>query len=466
MKPRIPAPLPHRPVVVAGLGLSGCAAVRYAERRGWRPVACDEKPISAAARAALPPGVEAREGAFDPAFFAAAGAVILSPGVPTSHAAVRAAVRAGVPLWNEPGLALAELKLPVVAVTGSSGKTTTATLVAEMLSASGRRPYLGGNVGRPLLDLCDPEVLPAFDVVVAELSSFQLEVAAPFAAKVAVLTPFHADHLDRHGSVEAYFDAKAGLFRWLEADGVAVLGLHHRTHARFSAVVRGDVRWYRPKGAVSVGALAEGPVLGAESDEDQLTWVGGHGTFVLPFEGPAFATAANRENAAAAALAALEAGGTEAGVRSVLASFRGLPHRLEFVGRWDGVAFVNDSKATNTVATAGALRGFPSRSVVLLAGGRNKGLDPRDLVDLVADRCRAVVAFGEAGSAFAEAFRNHVAVEHVPEFAAAVAKARALALPGDTVLLSPACASHDAFQSYSERGDRFRSLVSDRSRGS
>jgi UDP-N-acetylmuramoylalanine--D-glutamate ligase len=450
------------PVLVAGLGLSGIAVVRHFHRENVPVVAWDEKPVPAATRDALPAGVELREGPFDPDRFARAGAVVVSPGISPRHPAIAAARGAGVPCWNEAGLALRRVTLPIVGITGSSGKTTTATLIAEMLAASGKRPFLGGNVGRPLLEVLAPEAEGGFDVVVAELSSFQLEVASPFVPSVAVLTPFHEDHLDRHGSVESYFQAKANLFRWLGPSGVAVLGLHHRTHARFSGLVRGKVHWYRPHDRGVVGPLAARPQVGATTTDRELALcldAAAPRATTLAFSGPAFATSANRENAAAAALATLAAGGTVEGVRTVLETFRGLPHRLEFVARRDGVAFVNDSKATNTVATAGALRSFPSRSVVLLVGGRNKGLDPNDLLELVSDRCRAVVAFGEAGPVFAEALAGRAPVEIVEAFDDAVVQATRLARPGDTVLLSPACSSHDAFRSYAERGDRFRRLV-------
>lgn len=451
------APTPF--VLVAGLGKSGLAACRYFLRRGYRVVACDERDVAgASALSSAFPALELRTGPFDAALFAAARLVVLSPGIDPRHEAVRAAVAEGVPLTNEPSLALERIPLPVLTVTGSAGKTTTVTAAAQMLRASGRRPFLGGNVGAPLLDLLDPSLSEeeqpwrAYDCIVAELSSFQIELLAPFRPKAAVLTTLGADHLDRHGSVEAYHGIKRRLFSWLQDTDAAIVRFDQDTHQPFSASTGARRFGYGTE-------PAETPAQGAWRAGDTLHFR--HPSFTGTIENaPAAAlSGANAHNLLAAALGALELGATEEGIRAAVSEFRGLPHRLEFVHERNGVRFVNDSKATNVAAASSALGSFPPKSVVLLAGGKNKGLALEALREPIERACRLVVTFGESGDTIARSLDGRVPVRRSTKLTDAVETALRFAEPGDVVLLSPACASHDEFRDYMERGERFRTLV-------
>jgi UDP-N-acetylmuramoylalanine--D-glutamate ligase len=322
---------------------------------------------------------------------------------------------------TEIGLTLRELPGPVVAVTGTNGKSTTASLIAAMLDASGVPVVLGGNIGRSLLNAAS-EMTPD-TVAVLELSSFQLHWLehTAFAPIAGVVTNVTGDHFDRHPSFEHYVAAKRRLAELVPADGVLILREDDPVCREFARATRGRVAWF-----------------GGDDIVDGLRLVGRH----------------NHANAAAARCAALAAGATEAGCRAAAAGFRPLPHRLEDLGERAGVLRINDSVSTTPVATAAAVAAF-ARPVILLTGGRDKGLDLRPLLE-AARRARAVVTYGESGPVLAKSLPG----AHVQAgFDAAVRQALQLARPGDVVLLSPGFASYDEFPGFDARGARFRELV-------
>ena len=328
---------------------------------------------------------------------------------------------------------------PIVAITGTNGKTTVTTLVVDMLVASGRNAVEAGNTDVPLVNAVDD---PAVEVFVVEASSFRLDHSSTFRPAVGTWLNFDPDHLDVHATLVAYEAAKASLWANLGPDDLAV------ANAEDPVVMRNV-----PAGAaVTTFGVAKGDnrVVG-----DTLV-VGGQ---------PLIATheLARRlphdlSNALAAATTALAGGATRDGVATALAQFNGLPHRVELVARHGEIAWFDDSKATTPHAVVAAVGGFDS--VVLIAGGRNKGIDLGPLGDL-APRVRAVVAIGEAADAVAEAFAGRRPVESAASMADAVDTAARLARPGDTVLLSPGCASYDWYRNYGERGDDFARLVRD-----
>ena len=366
--------------------------------------------------------------------------VVPSPLVTEAHPAVVAARAAGVPVRSEIDLAADRARVPIVAVTGTNGKTTVTSLTAAMLDASGRRATAAGNIGRTLLDAVDDDV----DVLVAEVSSFQLAFAETFRPRVAVLLGLAEDHLDWHETFENYVAAKARVFEHQRGDDLLVFD---GDDAVASAVATGA-----PARRVAVTLRAAATAFHVAGDELRAP------------DGHAFASVADmrralphdRTNALAAAAAAFEVGATEPGVRDALARYETMPHRVALVGEHGGVQFVDDSKATNPHATMHAVAAFDS--VVLLAGGRNKGLDLAALAG-AADRIRAVVAFGEAAPEVNAAFAGIRPVEVVGTMRDAVVVGAALAQPGDVVLLSPACASFDAYPNYGARGDDFAAEV-------
>jgi UDP-N-acetylmuramoylalanine--D-glutamate ligase len=433
-------------ILVVGLGVTGEAVARRLVADGPVTVV-DDRPGSAAF-ATRAVGLEALGvtvvGGPTPeqlaGLVAEAELVVPSPGVPESHPIYGLASGAGVPIRSEIELAGAAANrrgLPLVAVTGTNGKTTVTTLIAEMLSAGGRRALAAGNIGRPLLDAVQDDV----DVVVAEVSSFQLRFTEKFRPRVAVFLNVAEDHLDWHPSFDDYVAAKARIFARQSGDDLLVFNADDKAVAGVATAA--------PARSVAF-TLHSGAAGSWRLENDRLLRPDGATLIAAPDlarNGPH-----DIANALAAAAAAVEFGGENEALRRVLASFSGLPHRVTPVGQSGGVTFVDDSKATNPHAALAALAGFDS--VVLLAGGRNKGLD-LGVLRTEAGRIRAVVAIGEAAGEVEACFAGLRPVRRAGSMAEAVRLGAELAEPGDTVLLSPACASFDWYSGYAARGDDF-----------
>jgi UDP-N-acetylmuramoylalanine--D-glutamate ligase len=369
--------------------------------------------------------VRFRLGGHHPDDFDAADVIVVNPAVPFDHPLVERARDRGTEIVTEIGLTLRELQGPVVAVTGTNGKSTTASLCAAMLRASGVPAALGGNIGRSLLN--EAARLDRETVTVLELSSFQLAWLEHdmFSPVAGIVTNVSGDHFDRHPTFEHYVAAKLQLVEAVGADGIVVLNRHDEVCRAFAARARGGVVWF--------GDPADEPVA-----LDRLGLAGRH----------------NRANAAAAAHAALATGATPAGCAKAAGTFRPLPHRLEPLGDRGGVRFIDDSVATTPVATAAAVEACGG-SVILLAGGRDKGLDWKPLIE-AAGRAKELIAYGETGPQL----RDAVPRAHLERnLDGAVRRALDLARPGDVVLLSPGFASYDEFPGFDARGARFRRLV-------
>jgi UDP-N-acetylmuramoylalanine--D-glutamate ligase len=440
--PTTPAGSGERALVV-GLGRSGQAVARHLLVRGMSVAAVDDAPSDEARAAAAALGLTMVEAPTTEALanlVVRADLVVPSPGVPASHPVFGLARAAGVPVRGEVELASRWSICPLVAVTGTNGKTTVTSLIAEMLSASGIPSIAAGNIGLPLSDAVANEDLK---VVVAEVSSFQLAFAESFRPVVAVWLNLAPDHLDWHGDAEAYIAAKARI--WANQGP-------------------GDVAVVNADDPVVMAQAARAPsrivTFGLEPDRAQFTVVNGR---LKGPDGPIVevsdltrALPHDLTNALAASAAALAAGATIEGVQAALAAFAPLPHRLTLVAYAGGVRWYDDSKATNPHAAVAAVQGFDS--VVLLAGGRNKGLDLSEL-SAVADKVRAVVAIGEAAAEVAAAFDGRSAVWVAESMKEAVTLAANAAQPGDAVLLSPGCASFDWYRNYAERGDDFAANV-------
>lgn len=379
--------------------------------------------------------------------------VVPSPGIKPSSALYRAAASLGVPMMSEVELAYRISDAPWIAITGTNGKTTTTALVTHLLREAGFAAEPAGNFGPAAVRVA--AATGAAGVIVAEVSSFQLMLAEEFHPRVSVLLNITPDHLDYHGTMEAYAAAKAGVFARQTAADTAVIDIDDPGSAPYAATVAAagvPVRSVSRTDAPAEGAFVCDGVLMLASDGTRVDLVG---IDELKIRGHH-----NVSNALAAAAAAHAFGADVDAIRAGLASFEPIEHRLEPAGTIDGVEYYNDSKATNPDAVLKALTAFEDRPVVLLLGGRNKGIDMRPLALAVGASCKAVVLFGEAGAELAEAFRGtRLAVRVTEDLASAVASARTLAIPGDVVLLSPACTSWDEFADYQERGRRFKALV-------
>jgi len=444
-------------VVVVGLARSGMAVARFLKSRGARVTLTDQAteeilgPFAAEARQL---DVTLELGRHRSATFQAADLIVISPGVPHTIAPLEEARTRGTQVIGEVELAACYIQAPIVAVSGTNGKTTTTELLGNMLAASGLKVFVGGNIGNPLIEIADRSA--DLDIIVAEISSFQLDTIATFRPHVAVLLNISPDHLDRYPDLAAYAASKRRLFENQTSEDFAVCngndplvrqqcgGIQSRKFYFFARPPEsgqpGQGAIITPKQvALSVPGLVEGRI-----DLEHSHLLGPH----------------NRENIAAASLAALAAGATMDGVQKALDSFQALSHRLEPVGTVNDITFVNDSKATNVDAVMRALECFSS-PVVLIMGGRNKGYDFGALQQHVQKHVKKLIVIGEASDEILAAIGRMPAQGAVKaaDMAQAVEQAFMAAQAGETILLSPACASFDMFGSYAERGDKFRQLV-------
>ena len=438
--------------VVAGLGRTGLACLRHLTRSGRRVAVTDsrEHPPGLEEARARWPDLHMVLGGLDGGLLAAAREIVVSPGLAVTEPPLAAAAAAGVPLVSEIELFARVARAPVLAVTGSNGKSTVTSLVAEMARGAGRDVAAGGNLGTPALDLLRR---PEAELYVLELSSFQLETTRSLDPLAAVVLNVSPDHMDRYPDLSAYAAAKARIFG---ARGHMVL---NRDDPVVLAMARPDrdIRWFgagAPRSEHDYGLLDRGGAL----------WVARGRECLLPAAEIRLPGAHNRLNALAALALGEAAGLGLEPMRETLRRFPGLPHRTEVVAEIDGVLWINDSKATNVGAALAALPGM-DRPVVLIAGGQGKGADFAPLGRAMAGGTRAVVLMGADAGALAAVVPAGIPVRRVADMDEAVAQAAALACAGDVVLLSPACASLDMFSSFEARGDAFRRAVEARAGG-
>ncbi len=433
-------------VAVIGLGRSGQAAtawLRQQEVAVYASDSADTAVIDAAANGLASLNVSVEVGRHDVGRVSRAAAVIVSPGVPPNIEVLRAARSAGVEILSELDLGLQALEgVPYIAVTGTNGKTTTTALIAHLLTGSGYRAAVAGNIGTPLTAVASTE--SNLEWIVIEASSFQLHDAPHMNPTFGVLTNLDTDHMDRYASVDEFFGDKRLLFQHGTDESVWILNGDDRAVMDLAVGVPGLRHRWSLEGTADAWFDREGQrlMLGDASliDRHDLQLLGEH----------------NVGNALAASLAVGAAGVAPSAVGDLLPSFAALPHRLEPIGIHEDVLWVNDSKATNVRSTMVALEAMAG-AYVLLIGGRGKGQSFGALRDRL-DGCRAVVAYGEAASGALRDLDGVVPAELVDGFDDAVRAAAKLARAGDTILLSPACASFDQFHDFEERGDRFRTL--------
>lgn len=430
--------LAGKSVHIVGMGLSGVSAARLCLRQGALVTGFDQRPRTELADAARHLPVEIRS---ELSLGALSGSdwVVVSPGV-DQPALFDALAARGALVIGELELGARFSEAPICAIGGTNGKSTTTELVAAMLREAGKKTFSGGNLGTPLCDACGQ----AWDYLVVEVSSFQLERAPTFRPDVSVLLNISDDHLDRHGTFAAYADAKGNAFVNQQPGDVAIAPHGDAEVAR--QVRRGQGR------VVTFGAGGD-YVVDAGSVLELSTG------FRHVLTETALSARHNQLNAAAAIAAARAFGTPHEPIARALASYRTLPHRLALVKRVDGVSYYDDSKATNVGAAVAAIDSVVEPKVVLIAGGKGKDGSYLPLRRALEQRGRAVVLIGEAAATMAEAFAGGIEVQHASTLDAAVTLARDLARPGDAVLLAPACASFDMFQSYADRGRRFVQAV-------
>lgn len=445
-------------VLVVGMARSGMAAVELLSEIGAAKITVTDQKQAADLRLELDrlghfPAVEAVTGENPPGLITASlAAVIKSPGVPPSLELFKRAEELSIPVLSEIELAYAFLKAPLVGVTGTNGKTTTTALVGAMLREASFDPVVtAGNIGNPLAGLVG-KVSPQ-GLIVAELSSFQLENIDHFRPLVALFLNFAEDHLDYHGSMEKYFRAKARIFENQGPGDYAVLNAGDRAVASLEKECRGTVLWF------DLAPVKRG--FGLEDNWVTLYNPGSEPQKICPRPEISLPGDHNLENALAASAAAWAAGADPQAIGRALRTFKAIEHRLEEVAVLDGVTYVNDSKGTNPGATLKALSAYPGRGIVLIAGGKDKGADFSDLGAAIKKEVRCLVLFGETRDQIsaAAAASGFTAIRIASDLADAVSIAAREARSPEVVLLSPACASWDMFTDYEARGNLFKELV-------
>jgi UDP-N-acetylmuramoylalanine--D-glutamate ligase len=450
-------------ILIVGLGVSGVSAARFAKKKGGIVTITDieqEEALTAYLPEIRELGVKTELGQHRVETFEKADLIIVSPGVPHTILPLKQAREKGIPVMGELELASRYIREPIVAVSGTNGKTTTTRLLGRMLENSGFNVFVGGNIGNPLIDYAAEE--KTADIVVAEISSFQLDTIDTFRPRVSVLLNISEDHLDRYSNFDSYVRSKARIFKNQTEDDTAVIngsdpyilsiietikarilvfyqqGRDDGKHEEYALIKSRDGQ-HAPGIEIFTKEIPEGFL-----DLSTVSLPGRH----------------NMENAAAAALATLAAGGSLAGMQSALNDFKGLSHRLEFVEVINGVHFYDDSKGTNIDAVARAIEVFDT-PVILIMGGRDKGGDYHRLSELMRSHAKKLIVMGEAGSmiksALEDACREGAQVASGMEDA--VHSAYLSAAPGDIVLLSPGCSSFDMYENYAQRGEAFCKAV-------
>jgi UDP-N-acetylmuramoylalanine--D-glutamate ligase len=443
--------LRKKTVVVVGLKKSGAALCRFLVNRGARVVATDlsdGKEIAPFIDRVLPMNIKLELGVHRTETFEAADLIVLSPGVPHTIDPVKAALAKNIPVMGEVELAGRYIEEPIIAVTGTNGKTTTTELLGSMFRCSGKKTFVGGNIGNPLVGYADRE--EKADVVVAEVSSFQLDTTSTFRPSVGILLNITDDHLDRYDSFDAYASSKMRLFSNQTREDHAVLNTSDPVVGPHLAGIRSTVLNFNASDPKEYGAVMDKEYITCRMPDLPVRQVDVSGRRLIGKH--------NDQNIAAACLGALAAGCSAEGIACAVNRFAGLSHRMEHVDTINGVAFYDDSKATNVDAVIKAIDTFDS-PVVLIMGGRDKGGNFDLLKDVVRRRVKQLVVMGEAKGTISSVLENRVPTTTAGDMADAVAKAGEAAKSGDIVLLSPGCASFDMFNSYAHRGEVFTQEV-------
>ena len=447
--------LKGKKVLVVGLGKSGLAAAIFLRRRGAQVTVSDIRSAEALAKdipALLEEGINVEAGGHGLLTFRRQDLIVVSPGVPLDTPELAQAKSFGRPIIGELELAARFLKGKILAVTGSNGKTTTTSLLGEILEKAGIATLVGGNIGVPVVALIDDSSDATWSVL--EVSSFQLESTEQFHPAIAVILNITPDHLDRHGNFENYALAKERIFAAQDENDFVVLNADNVRAAAAAKRSKAQVYWFSLEHTVEQGAWVEGGEILFRSAKDAAPET------VMPLGKIPLKGEHNVENVLAAVCAARLAGAPVEAVSSGVEQFKAVEHRLEYVATLNGVEVYNDSKATNVDATAKAIAAFPG-NIHLILGGKDKNSDYTELSDLLRSRVKAVYTIGSAAAKIESQLRGVVTIHSCETLEKAVSAIAAAAHPGDVVLLAPACSSFDQFESYEHRGRVFKELVNE-----
>ncbi len=438
-------------ILVVGLGRSGFDMALLLKKQGHNVVVTDSDPsLADKARELESSGIVTEIGFHNAATFENAQMIIASPGVPLDMPHLKKAAQKRIPIRGELDVAAQQIPVPMVAVTGTNGKTTVTTLIDLLLKCNHDHVFTGGNIGIPLARYFEEETLA--DVVVVEVSSFQLDTATDFKPHVALLLNISPDHMDRYPDPDAYAAAKWRIFAHQDENDIAILGSSLAPYTQQMTTLKGTPYFICP-------ARETPPFNGAHIGKEVITFYrngqrikGALTLSQIPLKGEH-----NLENIAASAVAALCMGTSMADIERVIYQFTGLAHRMEFAGFVDGIAYYNDSKATNPDAVIKAVDCFDN--LILIMGGKEKNTDFSLLKESIQTRVKHLILLGEAAENIQKALTGLCLITRVNTMTSAVTLARSLARKGDTVMLSPACASFDMYRSYGHRGDDFKHQI-------
>jgi UDP-N-acetylmuramoylalanine--D-glutamate ligase len=442
--------LNNKRVLVVGLGKSGVASALFLKSRGARVTVSDSKPEAELRNEILlllEHGITVETGGHGDRTFRGQDLIVVSPGVPVDAPQLVQARNLGEPVIGEIELAAQFLQGSIVAITGANGKTTTTALAGEIIAAGKFPTLVGGNIGTPAISFVDQARDATWTVL--EVSSFQLETIVKFRPRIAVVLNITPDHLDRHKTFDNYVNAKARIFENQRADDFAVLNAEDSTAASLSSRARSQIFWFSRKKDVERGAFARGTHIYFRDGNRELE--------ILPLSEVALKGAHNLENVLAGVSIGMIVGCRPEQIRGAVRNFKAVEHRLEFVASVAGVDYYNDSKATNVDATIKALESFPA-NIHLILGGKDKGSDYTMLRDLL-PRVKRVYTIGAAAAKIESQLQGAVEIEPAETLQRAVTRASESAVAGDVILLAPACASFDQFQSYEHRGRAFKEAV-------
>jgi UDP-N-acetylmuramoylalanine--D-glutamate ligase len=442
-------------VLVVGLGMTGVSTVRFLVNQGASVTVTDmakEEELGDGVKIIGKLGINMELGKHRSTTFENADLIVLSPGVPHNISQIKRARDKGIEVLGEIELASKFIEQPIIAITGTNGKTTTTTLLGQMLKSSGLNVFVGGNIGSPLIGYVDRK--KKAEIIVAEVSSFQLDTIKSFKPKVSVLLNITKDHLDRYPDFTAYIRSKCRIFQNQDSTDTAVLNGFDPLIRKYTENISSRKLFFTSRKENEEGATVNGKNI-------KLFFKSNHKTqspLTIDLPNTGIRKKHDIENACAACLAALSSGGTLKGVQTALNGFKGLPHRLEYIATVKEVKYFNDSKATNVDAVIRALECFHGR-VILIMGGRNKEADFDSLRDTAGRLTKLIIAMGEAKEKIVSSFNDLVPVMTVSTMKDAVFTAYEAARPGDTVLLSPACSSFDMYDNYTHRGQVYCEAV-------
>jgi len=443
--------LAKKNILVIGLGKTGIASVRFLIGRGAKVFVTDEKPLTELEEAFLKIGSPSENLEFckyDPDILARIDMIVPSPGVPPSNLILAEAAKRQIPIVSEIELSYRFLKPPMIAITGTNGKTTTTTLIGNILEKEGKRAFVGGNIGDPLIGYIEGKQEDEFAVV--EVSSFQLQWTHCFHPSVAILLNTTCDHVDYHGSFEAYRRAKEGIFKNQGASDLAILNADEPRSRDLSKNMLAKVQFFSTSTRVARGMFLDGKTLIHCTTQDKRE--------EYPLDMIKIPGLHNIENVMAAIMAARYCGCSRESIISAIREFKGIAHRIEFTDEKNGVAFYDDSKGTNVGAVVRALETF-SRPIILLLGGRDKEGDFGTLSTLLSTKVKELVLFGEARDRIEGLIGGIVKTAKARTLKEAIETAYRNSSSGDIILLSPGCASFDEFSNYKERGRVFKDVV-------